>query len=388
MMKKVLFGFAFLLNAVFYFSEIKAQVNLPYTLTFTGNASGWSTTGIAHDGEGGTANINGLDIQIYTTLANFSFAAGSTIVWHDNKTYFNSANDDYNGITSGPDEEVTTNGVKGMVMKSADPGVNFSLQSILLYDWGYTDPFTIATYDNNTLVGSIDVTPDPDYHIITATQLNLLTPAVFNNIDEVRFYPKAPNPVFNLSFNNISLAAPSVLPVKLISFTGNEENNASVLLEWTTAMEQNTERFEIETSADGAQFSKVSSVDAKGNSFTESNYQFIYTGKTGASTFFRLKQIDRDGHAEYSPVILVKTNANNLFITVSPNPVRNRTIIASDNSIITGVHIFSASGTLVKSIRNNKSNKLSLDMSHLSKGTYYLQIESAGATTKKMIIKE
>lgn len=102
-------------------------------------------------------------------MANFSFAAGSTIVWHDNKTYFNSANDDYNGITSGPDEEVTTNGVKGMVMKSADPGVNFSLQSILLYDWGYTDPFTIATYDNNTLVGSINVTPDPDYHVITAT---------------------------------------------------------------------------------------------------------------------------------------------------------------------------------------------------------------------------
>jgi hypothetical protein len=67
-MKKVLFGFAFLLNAVFYFSEIKAQVNLPYTLTFTGNASGWSTTGIAHDGEGGTANINGLDIQIYIPL--------------------------------------------------------------------------------------------------------------------------------------------------------------------------------------------------------------------------------------------------------------------------------------------------------------------------------
>ena len=386
-MKKILFGFAFLLNTVFYFSEIKAQVNLPYTLTFTGNAPGWSITGIAHDGEGGTANINGLDIQIYTTLANFSFASGSTIVWHDND-YFYSANSSYNGITSGPDDEATKNGVKAMVMKSTDPAANFSLQSISLYDWGYPNVFTIATYDNNTLVGSIDVTPDPDYNIITATQSNLLTPAFFNNIDEIRFYPKAPNPVFNLSFNNISLAAPSVLPVKLISFTGKEQNDGSVLLEWTTAMEQNAERFEIEASADGIQFSQVSSVDAKGNSLAESNYQFTYTEKKGASTFFRLKQIDKDGHAEYSPVILVKTNADNLFITTSPNPVRNRTIIASDNSIITGVHIFSTSGTLVKSIRNNNSNKLSVDMSHLSKGTYYLQIESAGTTTKKMIIKE
>ena len=386
-MKKILFGFAFLLNAVFYFSEIKAQVNLPYTLTFTSNAPGWSTTGIAHDGEGGTANINGLDIQIYTTLANFSFAPGSTIVWYDNG-YFYSANSSYTGITSGPDEEVTNNGVKGMVMKSADPAVNFSLQSISLYDWGYSDPFTIAAYDNNTLVGSIDVTPDPDYKIITATQSNLLTPAVFNNIDEIRFYPKAPHPIFNLSFNNISLATPSVLPVKLISFTGKEQNNGSVLLEWATAMEQNTDRFEIEASTDGTQFSKVSSVDAKGNSLAESKYQFTYNRKTGASTFFRLKQIDKDGHAEYSPVILVKTNANNLFITVSPNPVRNKIIIASDDNAITGVHIFSASGTLVKSIRNNNSNSLSVDMSHLPKGTYYLQIESAGTTTKKMIIKE
>ncbi len=385
-MKKILFGFAFFLSSIFYFSEIKAQVNLPYTLTFTSNAPGWSTTGIAHDGEGGTADINGLNMQIYTTLANFNFAPGSTIVWHDND-YFSSANSNYNGITSGPDEEVTNNGVKGMVMKSADPAVNFSLQSIALYDWGYTDPFTIATYDNNTLVGSIDVTPDPDYKIITATQSNLLTPAFFNNIDEIRFYPKA-NPVFNLSFNNISLTAASVMPVKLISFTGKEQKDGSVLLEWATAMEQNAERFEIEVSADGTQFSKISSVPAKGNSLSESNYHSTYTGKTGASTFFRLKQIDKDGHVEYSPVILVKANADNLLITTSPNPVRNRVSIASDNSAITGVQIFSASGVLVKSVRSNNSNRLSVDMSRLPKGTYYLQIESAGATTKKVIIKE
>jgi hypothetical protein len=385
-MKKILFGFTFLLNAVFYFSEINAQVNLPYTLTFTGNAPGWSTTGIAHDGEGGTANINGLDIQIYTAQTDFSFAPGSTIIWHDND-YLYSADDNYTAITSGPDVPVTNNGVKAMVMKSADPAVNFSLQGISLYDWGYTDPFTITTYNNNILVGSVDITPDPNYNIIRATQSNLLTPAFFDNIDEVRFYPKV-NPIFNLSFNNISLAAPSVLPVKLISFAGKEQTDGSVLLEWATAMEQNTDRFEIEVSADGAHFSKVSSVDAKGNSFTESNYHYTYTGKTGASTFFRLKQIDRDGHAEYSPVILVKANEHNLFITVSPNPVRNKIIIASGDNAITGVRIFSASGTLVKSIRNNNSNILSVDMSHLSKGTYYLQIESSGITTKKMIIKE
>ena len=97
-----------------------------------------------------------------------------------------------------------------MVIKRASTSVDFSLQSIQLYDWGYANVITIQTYNNGILVGSVDFTPDPDWYAVTVSQADLLTPAYFNNIDEIRFFPKAPNTIFNLSMNNISLGGTSL----------------------------------------------------------------------------------------------------------------------------------------------------------------------------------
>lgn len=274
-----------------------------------------------------------------------------------------------------------------MAIKGANTAIDFSLQSISLYDWEYTDAFTIATYNDNNLIGSIDVTPNPDYSIINATQANLLNPSFFNNIDEIRFYPKV-NPVFNLSFNNISLSAASVLPVKLASFTGSTESNGDILLEWTTAMEQNSARFEIEKSENGIDFIKTGSVEAKVNPPAGSNYHFRYTRKPAQVTFFRLKQIDKDGNYDYSPVISVRDNSNSSLISASPNPVKGLTTITSGQGNITGIHVFSASAILVKNIKGNNADKMAVDMSSLPRGAYYIQVTTTGGTGNTTIIKE
>src|SRR6476620_9800314 len=153
--RKLLLAFILLLA----FQRSGAQVNLPYTLNFTtDNPANWSD-GIAQDGDGGTSNINGLDIQIYAADASFNKLVGSTILWHDN-VYYGSGTAGYTAITPGPDATVTSNGVSAMVLKSSSQAVNFSLQSIQLYDWGGVSPIRIATYNNGVFVGSIDVTLD------------------------------------------------------------------------------------------------------------------------------------------------------------------------------------------------------------------------------------
>src|SRR5665213_3159978 len=185
----------FLLLGIFVFQSITshAQVSLPYTLAFSSDDVAHWTDGIAQDGDGGTSKINGLSVQIYTASADHTtLYPGSTIVWHDN-TYYASSTGSYTGITSGPDVAATTNGVPAMVIKSTDNSVNFFLQSIDLYDWGYTNVITIETYDNGTKVGSVDFTPDPGYYPLTVSQSGLLNAAYFSNIDEIRFFPKAPN---------------------------------------------------------------------------------------------------------------------------------------------------------------------------------------------------
>lgn len=229
------------LASIFILQFVNAQVNLPHTLVFQNNDANWSD-GIAEDGDGGSGNINGLNIQIYAAGETFSLFPGSTMRWHDNN-YFFSNDPAYHGITPGPDIDVTTNGVPAMVMRSDNPANNFSLQSIRLYDWGGTTPHIIAAYDNGALVGSIEVAFDIiDYAPKTISQNDELTPAFFGNIDEIRFYPKSPNTVFYLSLNNISLAAPSsTLPVKLEYFTGRKgHNNQPFYLEWATSSEEKT----------------------------------------------------------------------------------------------------------------------------------------------------
>ncbi|MEP7232268.1 MAG: hypothetical protein ABI691_18540 [Ginsengibacter sp.] len=119
-----------------------------------------------------------------------------------------------------------------MVIKSANAAVNFSLQSIRLYDWGYTNVITIETYDNSILVGSVNFTPDPSYFPTTVSQSDLLIPAFFNNVDEVRFFPKAPNTIFNLSMNNISLeVAAGAVPVTFSSITARQQNK-NIAIDW------------------------------------------------------------------------------------------------------------------------------------------------------------
>src|SRR5664279_4667198 len=136
---------SFLLSAFFLFLCItsRAQVNLPYTLNFSSDDPTHWTDGIAQDGEGGTAKINGLTLQVYTAAADhITLFPGSTIVWHDN-IYFSSSAGGYTGITSGPDITATDNGVPALIITSSGYFVNFSLQSIELDDWGFGYLITI-----------------------------------------------------------------------------------------------------------------------------------------------------------------------------------------------------------------------------------------------------
>jgi len=63
---------------------LNAQVNLPYTLNFTSNQS--ISGNIIWDGQGGTADINGLNIKIYATdfnapLTNYNMVWGDAAYW-------------------------------------------------------------------------------------------------------------------------------------------------------------------------------------------------------------------------------------------------------------------------------------------------------------------
>ncbi len=360
-----------------------AQVNLPYTLNFTSNdPTNWAD-GIAQDGDGGTSDINGLTLQIYTaasdhtSLYSFPGSIQSTIEWNDN-SYYASGSSSYTGITSGPSIPATNNGVPAMVIKSADNSVNFSLQSIQLYDWGYSNIITIETYDNGTKVGSVDFTPDPSYNPTTVSQSDLLTPSVFSNIDEIRFFPKS-YPVFNLSFNNISLAAAETLPVTFISI-GATKQNENIGVQWKVSNETGIDIYEVQRSADGKRFDGLAFEKAHIISATVGSYKWIDENPLPGNNFYRIKTIDKSGKEEYSPVAKVNFGVVTPSLIIYPNPAKDDIVHLKMNHILRGTYrlqLTSSEGKVMieKSLSLPGGNyNERLNFSQLPHGMYLLQV--------------
>ncbi|HSN07584.1 MAG TPA: T9SS type A sorting domain-containing protein [Hanamia sp.] len=383
---------AILLSGLLLFKTFnsEAQVALPYTLNFTSNdATNWAD-GIAQDGDGGTQNILGLDLQIYTagtdhtTLYTFPGNIQSTIEWYDNSYYYSNSSS-YTGITSGPSVPATNNGVPAMVIKSANSAQNFSLISIQLYDWGYTNVITIETYDNGTKKGSVDFTPDPSYNPTKVSQSDLLTPALFSDIDEIRFFPKSA-PVFNLSFNNIELAAAGTLPVTFNSVKATRQNK-NINVEWKVANQTSIEKYEVERSADGISFEYLGTEKATGNSAADASYNWIDENPLPGNNFYRVKSIDKSGRDEYSTIAKLNFGAGISSLSVYPNPATGGTVRLQMKDMAGGSYhlklVNSEGKVLIQKdlvLPPGNSNE-TLNISQLPKGIYQVRIITPDHTT-------
>jgi hypothetical protein len=106
------------------------------------------------------------------------------------------------------------------------------------------------------------------------------------------------------------------LPVELLHFTA-ERRGPDALLRWATVSEKNNDRFEVESSPDGRAFRRVATVFSKnGNSPQRQDYTLTDPNLTRYAAdviYYRLRQVDRDGTAQYSPVRTVAAPAENGF---------------------------------------------------------------------------
>jgi uncharacterized repeat protein (TIGR03803 family) len=174
-----------------------------------------------------------------------------------------------------------------------------------------------------------------------------------------------------------------VLPVSWLSFNAIQ-GDQKVLLSWKTAQEQNSNRFEVERSANGVVFSKIGVVAAAGNTNSITSYSFTDTHSLDGISYYRLRQVDNDGKYDFSKVVSVNRRSGNKIV-IAPNPVNGRLNIQlpSANEYTT-LSILDASGKLVmKKTITGSGGRLELDVHHLVKGWYLLQL--AGKETDQQV---
>ncbi|HET9502392.1 MAG TPA: T9SS type A sorting domain-containing protein [Hymenobacter sp.] len=200
----------------------------------------------------------------------------------------------------------------------------------------------------------------------------------------------------NALYTVSSSAAP--LPVQLTSFVARLQSSEAVALSWNTASELNTDHFEIERSLDGQHFAQLSQVAAQGTSTTAHTYAYRDAALPGGvpTLYYRLRTVDHDKSAAYSPVrtVAVPGRAAEFSLSVAPNPAAAGTSaslwVASPAPAAGTLTVLNALGQVVGTRRATLlegSQHLPLDMQHLPAGVYTLRLQAHGRTaTAKLLV--
>lgn len=173
-------------------------------------------------------------------------------------------------------------------------------------------------------------------------------------------------------------AARTPLPVELLYFKAIPQEE-DVMLQWATASETNNDYFQVERSSNGADFTAVGDrVIGAGATNEPLNYDFVDTEPLAGISYYRLKQVDFDGHYEYSDVAAVQIGElTEAKLTAFPNPVQDQLQVRwQGDKNIEKLRLLDAQGRVMSLdvLINNKQAELNLQ--HLPAGTYYLEVLS------------
>jgi hypothetical protein len=170
------------------------------------------------------------------------------------------------------------------------------------------------------------------------------------------------------NYENIVYKSSQPLPVTLISFSVKAFTRGTNLLTWKTAQEKDNSHFAIESSPNGREFKEIGTVKGTNASFI-SEYTFEDKAPVAANIYYRLKQIDLDGTATYSPVVVCKSERGNLRVS-------GREL--NFDGLFTGqIKLMDLNGRIVFSEKLTQQNMYRF--SEKNKGGYILLIESEGS---------
>ncbi len=181
----------------------------------------------------------------------------------------------------------------------------------------------------------------------------------------------------------------AALPVTIISFSGEQQNNV-VHLQWQVANEININKYQLEKSADGNNYSLLAERSAQ-TAGTSATYLATDESPALGYNYYRLKILDNNGKYTYSQVIKVQAGSQNSSISVYPNPITDGIIRLQFTNQPKGkynIRLMNNLGQLImqKQIERQEGNSTepvnwNFNLSH---GIYQLQITRPDGSLKEV----
>ena len=191
------------------------------------------------------------------------------------------------------------------------------------------------------------------------------------------------------STNNIA----NPLPIQLLSFTAQcQEQN--VVINWSTASEENNDYFTILRSEDAEHFEEVATISGAGNSNEVINYRFTDWNAAGSDFYYMLKQTDYDGKSEtFAPIFVNCKQSKDVELRVLYDGEQAYAVLNNAQSGSSyNMMIIDYTGRVIveqKQVVNSK-NYYRIPSSQLASGIYsiiYFTDDGASRLTQKFFVR-
>ncbi len=199
--------------------------------------------------------------------------------------------------------------------------------------------------------------------------------------------------ILRASIDFIERNGGTIIPVELLSFDA-KAIGSRVDLNWTTASEYNSDKFDIEkaikTDAGTTSFVKIAEERAAGKSNEQKTYGPIVDRNVviGSTYVYRLKMVDLTGEYKYSEEKEVQIGGDNTMWLgeAIPNPASNEAKLqfsVDETSSIT-IELFDMSGKAVKSLYSQQVNagtqEITINVSEVPSGSYNVVLKTGAKT--------
>lgn len=265
---------------------------------------------------------------------------------------------------------ITGNAV--FTVNNASPASFFPMSYTLGYDANGNGQFNSQDIYTS---GSDNTSPNIDFYNLSLGKYNIVI---------------EPASGCNTQFFTFDLGPCITMAVKLKSFEGQ---NIGKYNRFTVEIETDNDlsALKLELSTDGRNFSPTSNIPFEKRKGTQS---IQYNAEAGIAQFFRLSMTDINGKVQYSKVIKLTRNPDNVDFKIAPNPFTDFIGITanSNREDILQVSIISSSGQVLANERFNihiGQNNVRMLTYGLPKGIYLIQIKKqiTGETQTARIMK-
>jgi hypothetical protein len=339
------------------------------SISFTSNAQCTFTT-TAPAGAPGVSNMFNSNAEGFT--GNFEYQSGS-------QSLFTTAGAGVRTITT-PVYSLSASQSSIIVRLSLDRSAS---NSITAYSVSATTAST--TYplcSNQTLSPAISPNSAATYYLTIPVPANTLAANTGFQLD-INLTQTGSFRVDNFGTNASFVGG--ALPINFVGLEAKASGSGTTLT-WKVDLEENAKGYEVEKSLDGRSFSTIGFVPVAGLS----TYSFVDV-KSAPIAYYRIKGVDVDGTSRYSSVVSIKNGSSAVVLKAFPMPAAKTLTVQHSNATTTSLlHLFTESGSLVKSVRPGfNAQQTVLDLSSVTPGLYLVRFDDGKGNSETLkVIKQ